>query len=299
MRRGGLLIVALTACTAGAQDLIPLPVPSGPPLDIIQAGATLPIIKPNIPPLPPTPGAGVPGPKALPKMPTDLPPAGTVTEPPGGVSPVEGHPIFVPPYHPEPPPATYSTSGCNFNVWCGDEFFSPDFSTVQTLVGGYRGSRSGGGDRFGYAPLTLRSGMMLNSPQDTTAIWRGNWESLGELTAACVTSGDGTFLFGPALGLRYNFVQPNAPLVPYLQAGAGFVIANAAKQDDNDTEDVAGLTKSLSGRLFLGAGVHYLLRDNLFLDVEAGYSHFAGSKAASDMVGVQVGVTYFFRSGGR
>lgn len=307
---GVLLIVALGARVGVGQEPIPLPVPAGPTLDVIQAGATLPIIKPNIPALPPTPDSGVPGPRALPKMPTDLPPAGAVKEGdgPAAGSLTEGHPIFVTPYHPEPPPATYATSGCNFNVWCGDDFFSPDFSTVQILVGRYSATKMGATStaRFEYVPVSLRTGMMLYSPPDTQAPWRGNLESICDLTAGYVTGGAGSYLFSPAGGLRYNFVQPNAWLVPYMQAGAGFTYAGGMTKKKKDPMNLVpdpppedGLTRRLGTRLFAGVGVHCFLRDNLFLDIETGVNHFGGSKAASDTAGVQIGLTYFLRSGGR
>lgn len=297
---GVLLIVAIGARLAAGQGPILPPIPDGPPLTILPVGDTSPITPPKEPPLPPVPGL-------VPAPPRELPPSTKLSAPaflkenPEAAKPVETIPLFVTPWHPEPPPATYSTSGCNFNVWCGDDLFTPDFSTVQMLVGGYCSSSSIGPrvPRFDYAAITYRGGLMINAPQDTDACWRGNLELLCDLTAGCVTSNYGNYIFGPAMIGRYNFVQPNASLIPYLQFGAGFIVTDA---DKDQTQNAIG--QAFNARLFAGVGVHCLLRENLFLDIEGGYSSIsdlglAERGAGVHSLGVQFGLTYFFRSGGR
>ena len=301
---GGLLIVALGVGMAVGQDPILPPIPDGPTLTILQAGDQIPVIPPkSLPPLPPPPAAL---PKQMPPSSGAIAPAPDTAAPsvltanPEAPTAVEGTPLFVAPWHPEPPPANYTTSGCNFNVWCGDELFSPDFTTVQMLAGGYFSSKSIGPKvpRFDYAPVTIRWGTMINAPQDTDALYRGNMEVLFDLTAGYVNGSFGNYLFGPAVIGRYNFVQPNAPIIPYLQVGAGFIVTDAYKYR---TQDAIG--QQVDARLFAGLGVHCQLRQDLFLDIEGGYSSISNFGATDrgagvHSLGVQVGLTYFFRSRG-
>ncbi|WP_029629955.1 acyloxyacyl hydrolase [Zavarzinella formosa] len=297
---GVLLIVAMAGRLAAGREPIPLPVPDGPTLTILPVGDTSPITTPKEPPLPPVPSVIPPVQSVLPPA-TSGPGPSVLTGNPMAVAPDESIPLFMPPWHPEPPPATYSTSGCNFNVWCGNELFSPDFSTVQILAGDYT-TRSGFGPkvpRFEYQAITYRAGFMLNAPQDTDAFWRGNMEVLGDITAGRISSGYGNYLVSPALIGRYNFVQPNASLIPYLQIGGGFAVTDASKDKSQNA-----IGQQFNARLFAGAGVHCLVHENLFLDIEGGYSSIsnlglADRGAGVHTLGIQVGLTYFFRSGGR
>lgn len=282
-----IVVLGCLGQTLVAQGPILPPIPDGPRLDmeLLLSGGQAPPDK--LPELPPAPGE-VAAPKVLTETVNPLPP-------------VNDSALFNAPWHPDPPPATYSTSGCHFNPWCGDELFSPDFSTVQMLAGGYWSSKSIGPKvpRFDMASFTLRTGTMLNAPQDTDAFWRGNLEVLCDLTASYVNGSFGNYALGPALIGRYNFVPQNASLIPYLQVGAGFIYSDAYK-DRNQT----AIGSEFNTRLFAGVGVHCLLRENLFLDVEGGYQAISnlGLTARGDGVhslGVQIGLTYFFRSGGR
>jgi hypothetical protein len=63
-------------------------------------------------------------------------------------------------------------------------------------------------------------GWMLTSP-DGSGIFRGNWELMLGAFGAGVYDGPGDYIVGASLGLRYNFVRPDAVVVPFIQVGGG------------------------------------------------------------------------------
>ena len=74
-----------------------------------------------------------------------------------------------------------------------------------------------------YVQTNLRFGWMLNTPSEEAWILRGNFEALFEATYSKITEGFGNYMYGITALIRYNFVQPDARLVPYFQVGAGVV----------------------------------------------------------------------------
>ena len=199
-----------------------------------------------------------------------------------------------------PPPANFSSSACNFNVWCGDNVFSPDYRSCQVLFGGYANSRLGPIiPDFRYLPVTVRRGMMLTAPQDTTEFWRGNWEFLWDFTAAAIISDYGTAFAGPSALIRYNFVRPEARLVPYLQGGVGFIINDAYL---DRTQRAIG--EAFEFYLHIEMGARYFVAPNWSVDIEGGLQHISNGTLAprnlgANSLGVTVGFTYYFPSGGR
>ena len=67
-----------------------------------------------------------------------------------------------------------------------------------------------------YSLDTLRLGIMLNDPE-SLGLLSGNFELLGEIFAGPVVNGPGNVLAGASFVFRYNFVQSQARLIPYLQ----------------------------------------------------------------------------------
>lgn len=260
------------------------------PMDFLSP----PMNMPKKSPITPLPGGE-------PTLPKSTPPAIWKPEEHPDEPPVPPHLQVIPDWYPSPPPANYTTSSCNFNVWCGSERFSPDFSTCQVLLGGYT-SIPGLGPRipdFTYAPLTVRYSWMLNAPQDTTAFYRGNLEYVFDLTIAPITSGIGKAIGGPTLLWRYNFVQPNAGVIPYIQAGGGFHLTDAYKQRDQ-----RAIGQGFNVVLRTEIGVRCFIAENWSLDIEGGYQYISNAQMATrnygvNAIGAQIGFTYFFPSGGR
>jgi hypothetical protein len=204
------------------------------------------------------------------------------------------------PWHPNPPPAAYAGSACNFNLNCGDDIFSPDFRSYQVLVGAYASSSLGPTiNSFDYIPITFRAGWMLTAPNDEDGWLRGNWECLAGLTVADIFTKYGSYYVGPAAYLRRNFVLPGASLVPYAQLGVGFILTDAFEADWQ-----RAIGQAFEFQFHAQIGFRYLISQNWSLDIEGGYQHTSNAGMSSRNAGVnalggQVGFTYHFPSVGK
>ena len=210
----------------------------------------------------------------------------------------DGGPLLRP-RHPTPPPAVYAGSACNFNVWCGDNIFSPDYSSTQILLGGYTNTHEGSGTKeLNYIPFTFRTGWMLTAPDHQDSILAGNWECLADLTAAKVVSGFGRCLFGPSVYLHRNFLAHDATIVPYSQIGVGLLLTDAHAEDSQNA-----ITKICVAQFSAHLGLRYFITDRVSLDVEGGYQHLSDTSRPFSHgisgLGGQVGFTYHFPSGGK
>jgi len=70
-----------------------------------------------------------------------------------------------------------------------------------------------------YAQTNLRIGWMLNNPKQSESILRGNVEAIVELSNSIIYKGFGNYIGGITALIRYNFVQPDSQLIPYIQGG--------------------------------------------------------------------------------
>ena len=146
---------------------------------------------------------------------------------------------------------------------------------------------------FNYAQTSLRLGWMVNSPPPSPSFFRGNFELLAELSYATVFNGFGNYLMGGGGLLRYNFLQPDARLIPYLQFGAGFVYTDA---HEDKTQDAIG--QAIEFTLQGSFGARYLIKKNWSIDAEATYHHISNAGIADRNRGINAfgaffGVTYF------
>lgn len=162
------------------------------------------------------------------------------------------------------------------------------------LFAGFNGKPSEKRPTIDFASQTLRGGIMLYSPRGS-GLLRGNTEFLLEAFGGEVYQGPGRWLAGGSLLLRYNFVQPGARFVPFLEAGGG------ALDNDihhNQTQRLIGAGFEFNLEAFLGA--HYFVTDHLAVTLEGGYRHVSNANTASRNLGLntlggQVGVSYFFK----
>jgi lipid A 3-O-deacylase len=95
--------------------------------------------------------------------------------------------------------------------------------------------------------------------------------------------------FGFTPHLRYNLAT-GTRLVPFVDGGAGVTVVGVEQPDLSSTFEF-----NLQG----GTGVHYFVRDNLAVAVEARYLHIsdAGIRHPNDGlngVGGMIGLTWFF-----
>jgi opacity protein-like surface antigen len=144
-----------------------------------------------------------------------------------------------------------------------------------------------------FAVDSLRLGIMLNDP------WRagplsGNFELLGEVFGAGIFDGPGNVMAGATLVMRYNFVQPRARLIPYLQIGAGGVYTDIGEEESGGLISLP-VEFNLQG---IG-GTRIMLNDRWSFVIEAGYRHISNAEIKKpnfgiDSVGGNVGFGFFF-----
>jgi hypothetical protein len=169
---------------------------------------------------------------------------------------------------------------------------------LETNVGAYFSERGLGPatPTFDFLPINVRLGMVLNDPCFPGCL-RGSYEALVEFSTAPVFSGFGNIVVGPTALLRYNWVQPDCRLVPYLQAGAGFAYTDGYK---DPVQHAIGQWFEFT--LKAAAGVHYFVNQNLSVDVEGGFTHISNADLASrnlgiNAVGASLGLTFYFPCG--
>ena len=146
---------------------------------------------------------------------------------------------------------------------------------------------------FDYELTCLRVGYMLTNVKYSGWL-RGNYEFLLEGFVGPFYQGQGTALGGLTFQGRYNFVQPNARLIPYFQIGAGGLY-NDAYHHTNQIEIGSGLEFNLQSTL----GLSYLLTGNWALSAEFGYRHISDAETSTRNAGVNslgglLGLSYFF-----
>ncbi len=165
----------------------------------------------------------------------------------------------------------------------------------QFLFGYYKKTDWGpGGPPFDYSPFAFRYGLMLTTPCDQHGCWRGNLETLLEINYSTVYGDFGSYLTGSNLLLRYNLVQQECAIVPYIQAGAGFVFTDAWK---NRAQDLIGGEFEFLLRGEIGA--RYMLTEKCSLDAEVGYQHISNAtiyqrNGGINNIGFSLGFSYFF-----
>jgi hypothetical protein len=153
-----------------------------------------------------------------------------------------------------------------------------------------------GGPAFDYVPIVGRLGYMCTTPKWDGCILRGNFELLLEGLVAPVVRDFGSWVTGPNLLVRYNFVQPESALIPYAQLGAGFVFTDGWKTPAHIQELIGQEFEFL---LRAEIGTRLMLTDRLSLDAEVGYQHISNAGIADRNGGVNnfgfsIGMTYFF-----
>jgi opacity protein-like surface antigen len=124
-------------------------------------------------------------------------------------------------------------------------------------------------ETINYQLEDLRVEWMYDSPRH--AGWlRGNNEFLLEAFGGPVTKGPGSYLVGGSPLWRYNFVQPGARLVPYIQLGMGALYNNIYRSREQ-SEIGQGFEFALQG----GIGLKYLINDRWAISAEVAYRHIS------------------------
>jgi opacity protein-like surface antigen len=144
-----------------------------------------------------------------------------------------------------------------------------------------------------FALDSLRLGIMLNDPWQAGP-FSGNFELLGEIFGGGIFDGPGDVMAGATLVMRYNFVQPHARLVPYLQIGAGGVYTNIGEEE---SRGLISLPVEFNLQGIVGARV--MLNDRWSLVLEGAYRHISNAEIKKPNYGIDsgggnVGLGFFF-----
>ena len=151
-----------------------------------------------------------------------------------------------------------------------------------------------GSPDLNYAQTNLRLGWMLASPGPGQSVLRGNWEGLVEISNSIIFKGPGNYIGGVTGLLRYNFVQPDWDLVPYIQGGVGIVYNDVYK---DNTQQAIGQAIEFTPQCSIG--VHYLIDNNWAVAAEGMFHHISNAGLSKrnrslNSLGAFIGVTYFF-----
>jgi hypothetical protein len=144
-----------------------------------------------------------------------------------------------------------------------------------------------------YAVDSLRLGIMLNDPFHA-GLLSGNFELMGELFGGGIFNGPGDVLAGATLLLRYNFLQPRACVVPYVQIGGGGVYTNIS---EGESRGLIGAPVEFN--LQSTGGLRFMLNSRWSIVTEATYRHISNANLGSrnfgiDSLGGSLGFGFFF-----
>jgi lipid A 3-O-deacylase len=157
---------------------------------------------------------------------------------------------------------------------------------LQSSSGAYFSVGSGNRGTLNYSATAYRLGVMLQSPSGD-GCFRGNCELLLQLFGGSVFDGPGNALGGAAIMLRYNFVQPEARWVPYIQIAAGTVYSDIYKDHE---QRLIGQAWEID--LEAALGIRYLFNDRWSANLEGGYRHISNADYNDRNVGLNsLGVT--------
>lgn len=132
-----------------------------------------------------------------------------------------------------------------------------------------RGSNDG--PSVDLAVESLRLGWMLSNPHGR-GFFAGNWEFLGEIFGGGIFQGAGSVEAGGTLFIRYNFIQPTARVIPYMQIGGGGVYTDISERESRGLVSLP-VEFNLQGT----GGLRFMVTRRTSLLVEAGYRHISNA----------------------
>ncbi len=140
----------------------------------------------------------------------------------------------------------------------------------------------------------LRFGWIIDPGLVATYNLKGHFEAMAEITGSSITDGAGDFMGGVGAKIRYNFVNPNANVVPYVQLGAGINFNDVYK---DETQGLIG--QALEFSLETSIGLRFPVNNDWSVDIEGMFHHISNAGMDDRNVGVNaggifVGATYRF-----
>ena len=107
---------------------------------------------------------------------------------------------------------------------------------------------------------------------------------LGEVYAGPIIAGPGNITTGATLFIRYNFIQPRARFIPYLQIGAGGVYTDISEEE---SKGLVSLPVDFNLQGVMGARI--MLNDTWSLVIEGGYRHISNATIKLPNYGIDSG----------
>lgn len=177
-------------------------------------------------------------------------------------------------------------------IWENDvgEGFKPGTRTLALEFGANGGvAMFGGHQRHDLALASLSYGYVLGPVLGKDHWYRGNWELRLELFGGSEFSPTHSWIVGLTPHVRYDFAT-GTRWVPFVDVGAGVTGTGISAPD---------LGSSFEFNLQSGGGVHYFIRRDLALTIEAHYLHVSCAGITSPNLGLNgvtgmIGLTKFF-----
>lgn len=149
------------------------------------------------------------------------------------------------------------------------------------------------GPSIDLAVESLRLGVMLTNRRGS-GFFAGNYELLGEVFGGGIFQGPGNVEAGATLIFRYNFIQPRARIVPYMQIGGGGIYT-----DISETKSRGLVSLPVEFNLQGSGGLRFLVGGRSAILLEAGYRHISNATIKQpnrgvDSVGGTLGFGFFF-----
>jgi len=178
------------------------------------------------------------------------------------------------------------------SIWehgIGEGFRSGVESVGVSVGANYGVAMLGGRESHHLALVSLSYGRMLGPVQGERRWYRGNWELRGELFSGAEFSPDTEWFVGLAPHLRYNFAT-GTRWIPFADVGAGVTATGIGSPD---------LSGIFEFNLQAGVGIHWFMKDNVALTMEARYMHWSCAGISDPNRGLNgvtgmFGVTWFF-----
>jgi opacity protein-like surface antigen len=170
--------------------------------------------------------------------------------------------------------------------------------TLELGSGGlWSNVRSDDDKAYTIIPVSLTASLRLDDvglDHELGGILRGYSEFFFRADYDQIVHGPETHYEGLIVGPRYNFVQPNWKVIPYVEGGVGFVFA-----DSNPAQ--GGLGQDFNFTFIVGAGAKYNITDRFFVRLGAEYQHISNAglsdpipNNAIDAVGPKLSFGYSF-----
>jgi opacity protein-like surface antigen len=130
-------------------------------------------------------------------------------------------------------------------------------------------------DDKGYTiiPISLTASLRLDDvslDNELGGILRGYSEFFFRADYDPIVHGPEHHYEGVIVGPRYNFVQPNWKIIPYVEGGVGIVFA-----DSNPAQ--GGLGQDFNFTFIVGAGAKYNITDDFFVRLGVEYQHISNA----------------------